>query len=87
MPISGLSENGFATVVGIDTLGTYNTIKATLPYVRETRGSVSVYSHLAVAILVLRVLKFDSTSMSALPFTTVALLIKARIVLVHFLQA
>jgi len=38
-PISGLSENAFRTVVEIDTLGTYNTVKATLPYVRESRGS------------------------------------------------
>jgi len=38
-PISGLSENGFRTVIEIDTLGTYNTIKATLPHVRATKGS------------------------------------------------
>ncbi|KAE9404847.1 2,4-dienoyl-CoA reductase [Gymnopus androsaceus JB14] len=38
-PISGLSENAFKTVMEIDTLGTYNTIKATLPHVRKSRGS------------------------------------------------
>jgi len=47
VPISGLSENGFATVLGIDTLGTYNTIKATLPHVRETRGS---YIHVSATL-------------------------------------
>jgi len=46
-PISGLSENGFATVVGIDTIGTYNTIKATLPHLRETRGS---YIHVSATL-------------------------------------
>ncbi|KIK67012.1 hypothetical protein GYMLUDRAFT_156656 [Collybiopsis luxurians FD-317 M1] len=38
-PISGLSENAFRTVVEIDTLGTYNTIKATIPHVRATKGA------------------------------------------------
>ncbi|TFY76528.1 hypothetical protein EWM64_g7483 [Hericium alpestre] len=38
-PISGLSENGFKTVMEIDVLGCYNTIKATLPYVRASKGS------------------------------------------------
>ncbi|KAF8629791.1 hypothetical protein AX17_005570 [Amanita inopinata Kibby_2008] len=38
-PISGLSENAFRTVIEIDTLGTYNTIKATLPYVRASKGA------------------------------------------------
>ncbi|KIM96932.1 hypothetical protein OIDMADRAFT_131789 [Oidiodendron maius Zn] len=31
-PISGLSSNAFRTVLEIDTLGSYNTLKATLPY-------------------------------------------------------
>jgi len=38
-PISGLTEKGFKTVIEIDVLGTYNTIKATLPHVRKTKGS------------------------------------------------
>ncbi|KAF8333930.1 NAD-P-binding protein [Cantharellus anzutake] len=46
-PISGLSENAFATVVRIDTLGTFNTIKATLPHVRRTRGS---YIHVSATL-------------------------------------
>jgi len=46
-PISGLSENAFRTVIEIDTLGTYNTIKATLPYIRESRGS---YIHVSATL-------------------------------------
>jgi len=46
-PISGLSENGFRTVIEIDTLGTYNTIKATLPHVRATKGS---YIHVSATL-------------------------------------
>lgn len=46
-PISGLSENAFRTVIEIDTLGTYNTLKATLPYIRETRGS---YIHVSATL-------------------------------------
>jgi len=46
-PISGLSENAFRTVVEIDTIGTYNTVKATLPYVRESRGS---YIHVSAGL-------------------------------------
>ncbi|KAK1232765.1 peroxisomal 2 4-dienoyl-CoA reductase sps19 [Marasmius sp. AFHP31] len=38
-PISGLSENAFKTVMEIDTIGSYNTVKATLPHVRSSRGS------------------------------------------------
>lgn len=38
-PISGLSENAFRTVMEIDTIGTYNTIKATLTHVRASKGS------------------------------------------------
>ncbi|CAE6457995.1 unnamed protein product [Rhizoctonia solani] len=43
-PIEGVSENGFRTVMEIDTLGTYHTIKATLPYVREKRGAYIMVS-------------------------------------------
>ncbi|EJD04629.1 NAD-binding protein [Fomitiporia mediterranea MF3/22] len=46
-PISGLSENGFKTVIEIDTIGTYNTIKATLPYVRKAHGS---YIHVSATL-------------------------------------
>lgn len=45
-PLSGLSENAFRTVIEIDTIGTYNTFKATIPYVRESHGS---YIHVSVA--------------------------------------
>ncbi|KAI6121180.1 hypothetical protein F5141DRAFT_1194021 [Pisolithus sp. B1] len=37
--IDGMSENAFKTVVEIDTLGTFNTVKSTLPYVRASRGA------------------------------------------------
>ncbi|THH23275.1 hypothetical protein EUX98_g7904 [Antrodiella citrinella] len=43
-PISGLSENGFRTVIEIDTLGTYNTIKATIEHLRATKGSYIMVS-------------------------------------------
>ncbi|KAI0039886.1 2,4-dienoyl-CoA reductase [Auriscalpium vulgare] len=46
-PISGLSENAFRTVIEIDALGTYNTIKATLPHVRATRGA---YVHVSATL-------------------------------------
>ncbi|KAH8084259.1 2,4-dienoyl-CoA reductase [Filobasidium floriforme] len=46
-PISGLSENAFKTVIDIDLLGTYNTIKATIPYVRQSRGS---YIHISATL-------------------------------------
>lgn len=35
-PIAQLSANAFKTVVDIDLLGSYNTLKATLPYLRES---------------------------------------------------
>jgi len=46
-PLSGLSENAFRTVVEIDTLGTFNTFKATIPYVRQSHGS---YIHVSVTL-------------------------------------
>ncbi|KAF8312983.1 2,4-dienoyl-CoA reductase [Clavulina sp. PMI_390] len=46
-PISGVSENAFRTVLEIDTLGTYNTIKATLPHIRESRGA---YIHVSATL-------------------------------------
>ncbi|KAI0013450.1 sporulation protein-like protein [Xylariaceae sp. FL0662B] len=35
-PISGLTAKGFKTVMDIDVLGTYNTVKATIPYLIES---------------------------------------------------
>lgn len=35
-PISALSPNGFKTVMDIDTIGTFNTIKATIPYLVQS---------------------------------------------------
>ncbi|KAK0642009.1 hypothetical protein B0T16DRAFT_420875 [Cercophora newfieldiana] len=35
-PISGLSPNAFKAVIDIDTIGTFNTIKATIPYLIES---------------------------------------------------
>ena len=35
-PIAQLSANAFKTVIDIDLLGSYNTLKATLPYLRES---------------------------------------------------
>ncbi|KAI9457681.1 hypothetical protein HD554DRAFT_2141693 [Boletus coccyginus] len=37
--IEGMSENAFRTVVEIDTIGSFNTVKATLPYIRVSHGS------------------------------------------------
>jgi len=46
-PISGLSENAFRTVIEIDTLGTFYTVKATLPHVRQARGA---YLHISATL-------------------------------------
>ncbi|KAF6763407.1 2,4-dienoyl-CoA reductase [Ephemerocybe angulata] len=46
-PISGLSENGFKTVLDIDTMGTYNTIKATIQHVRASKGA---YIHVSATL-------------------------------------
>ena len=46
-PISGLSPRAFKTVIEIDLLGTYNTIKASLPHVRSARGS---YVHISATL-------------------------------------
>ncbi|KAK0741929.1 hypothetical protein B0T21DRAFT_390770 [Apiosordaria backusii] len=35
-PIAGLSPNAFKSVIDIDTIGTFNTIKATIPYLIES---------------------------------------------------
>lgn len=46
-PIEGISENGFKTVMEIDLLGTYNTIKATMDHLKKTRGS---YLHVSATL-------------------------------------
>jgi len=46
-PLSGLSENAFRTIVEIDTLGTFNTFKATVPHIRQSHGS---YIHVSVTL-------------------------------------
>ncbi|CAK5281925.1 unnamed protein product [Mycena citricolor] len=46
-PISGLSENAFRTVIEIDTIGTYNTIKATISQLRQTKGA---YIHVSAML-------------------------------------
>ncbi|KAH7890348.1 hypothetical protein F5I97DRAFT_1834789 [Phlebopus sp. FC_14] len=45
--IDGMSENAFRTVMEIDTIGTFNTVKATLPYVRTTHGA---YIHVSATL-------------------------------------
>jgi len=42
-----MSENAFKTVLEIDTMGTFNTIKATLPYLRQARGA---YIHVSATL-------------------------------------
>ncbi|KAJ3742295.1 hypothetical protein DFH05DRAFT_1526824 [Lentinula detonsa] len=46
-PIAALSENAFRTVIEIDTLGTYNTVKATISHVREAKGA---YIHVSATL-------------------------------------
>jgi len=46
-PISGISENAFRTVIEIDTLGTYHTIKATIPHIRVSKGA---YIHVSATL-------------------------------------
>ena len=42
-----MSENAFKTVIEIDLLGTYHTVKATLPHLRKTKGA---YLHISVTL-------------------------------------
>jgi 2,4-dienoyl-CoA reductase [(3E)-enoyl-CoA-producing], peroxisomal len=35
-----LSSNGFKTVIDIDTIGSYNTLKATIPHLKKSKGSI-----------------------------------------------
>lgn len=46
-PIGGMSENAFKTVLEIDAMGTFNTVKATLPHVRASKGS---YIHVSATL-------------------------------------
>ncbi|KAF4566167.1 hypothetical protein EYR40_002019 [Pleurotus pulmonarius] len=46
-PIASLSENAFRTVIEIDTLGTFNTVKATIEHVRRSKGS---YIHVSATL-------------------------------------
>jgi len=46
-PISGLSENAFRTVIEIDTLGTFNTVKATISHLRKSKGA---YIHVSATL-------------------------------------
>ncbi|KAJ3036476.1 hypothetical protein HK097_003829 [Rhizophlyctis rosea] len=39
-PAEKLSANGFKTVIDIDLIGTFNTAKAALPYLKETKGTI-----------------------------------------------
>jgi len=39
-PVSGLSTNAFKSVIDIDLLGSYNTVKACLPYLLASRGRI-----------------------------------------------
>ena len=39
-PISQLSSNAFKSVIDIDVLGSYNTLKATIPYLMKSKGRI-----------------------------------------------
>ncbi|KAH0826399.1 hypothetical protein J3R83DRAFT_5369 [Lanmaoa asiatica] len=45
--IDGMSENAFKTVMEIDTIGTFNTVKATLSHIRASCGS---YIHVSATL-------------------------------------
>ncbi|PPQ90702.1 hypothetical protein CVT25_005010 [Psilocybe cyanescens] len=47
VPISAMSENAFKTVMEIDTIGTFNTIKATLAHIRASKGA---YIHVSATL-------------------------------------
>lgn len=49
-PVDGISPNGFKTVVDIDLLGTYNTIKAAAPHLKTPGGNVLSISAYGVPI-------------------------------------
>ncbi|KAK3180361.1 peroxisomal 2 4-dienoyl-CoA reductase sps19 [Lecanicillium sp. MT-2017a] len=39
-PLEGMSSNAFKAVMDIDVLGTFNTLKATLPYLVQSKGRI-----------------------------------------------
>ncbi|GAA5535014.1 SDR family oxidoreductase [Deinococcus aluminii] len=49
-PVDGISPNGFKTVVDIDLLGTYNTIKACAPHLRVPGGNILSISAYGVPV-------------------------------------
>ncbi|GAA5504263.1 putative 2,4-dienoyl-CoA reductase [Deinococcus xinjiangensis] len=49
-PVDGISPNGFKTVVDIDLLGTYNTIKACAPHLKANGGNVLSISAYGVPV-------------------------------------
>ncbi|MFC4452578.1 SDR family oxidoreductase [Deinococcus sonorensis] len=49
-PVDGISPNGFKTVVDIDLLGTYNTIKAAAPQLQVPGGSILSISAYGVPV-------------------------------------
>lgn len=49
-PVDGISPNGFKTVVDIDLLGTYNTIKACSPHLKTPGGNVLSISAYGVPV-------------------------------------
>ncbi len=49
-PVDGISPKGFKTVVDIDLLGTYNTIKAAAPHLRTPGGTILSISAYGVPV-------------------------------------
>ena len=49
-PVDGISPNGFKTVVDIDLLGTYNTIKACAPHLKTPGGTILSISAYGVPV-------------------------------------
>ncbi|CAA7262379.1 unnamed protein product [Cyclocybe aegerita] len=47
VPIQNMSENAFKTVMEIDTIGSFNTVKATLAHVRASKGA---YIHVSATL-------------------------------------
>lgn len=46
-PIDGISPKGFKTVQEIDLMGTYHTVKATLPHLKKSHGA---YIHISATL-------------------------------------
>lgn len=49
-PVDGISPNGFKTVVDIDLIGTYHTMKATAPHLKAPGGNVLSISAYGTAV-------------------------------------